>query len=243
MSYQRDGLVDVWERENAAYVGKPAVLSGFSANFKLIDGILGGVGGKSVIEVGCGTGLTSLELAKHGALTSLLDFSRTSVENAVAAYKAEGLSPVSCFVEDAMHNTVPDGAYDFAFNMGVIEHFYDDGKRRMMLEMCRMVKPGGVVMIQAPNKLCVPFVAAESYLKLTGRWGDFFQDDLTAGRLLRLARSVGLSGEAYAYDVVGVWDWVPGVRDLVRWVGYDTMDRRMRRNPFGSAVVLVVRKN
>lgn len=97
----------------------------------------------SILELGCGK-------------AEILDF-------LLPSFKYTGLDPSErCIAElklkDTHNNFVvgcaeevpfPDSSFDFVFSGNAFEHFYDP--RRGILEMIRVINPGGYVILVAPN--------------------------------------------------------------------------------------------
>jgi len=96
----------------------------------------------AILEVGCSNGryLTNLDRVVH-------------------AKELVGLDLVSCktpekmhFVQgDGMRLPFKDGAFDFVYSMGVLEHFKRDDRETLIKEQSRVLKSGGIVMILMPN--------------------------------------------------------------------------------------------
>ena len=133
--------------------------------------------GKKIIEVGSGSGLLSVALAKLGATCTLLDISALSLKNAVANFVDAGLLQPTYYNEDALSSSVPSEMFDVVWNAGVLEHFFDDGKERMILEMLRIAKPGGMVIIRVPNAWCWQLQISKTLMKVLKKWKVGFQDE------------------------------------------------------------------
>jgi 2-polyprenyl-3-methyl-5-hydroxy-6-metoxy-1,4-benzoquinol methylase len=199
--------------------------------------------GKSVIEVGCGSGFMSLALAKRGATCSLLDISPRSLELATASFSAAGLRPPPCYLEDALRSSVLAESFDVVWNGGVIEHFVDAEKERLLQEMLRMAKPGGLVVVLVPNAWCWPFRLKQALLKARGRWAYGFEDDLSPRRLRRLCKRIGVTTETvYAFNPILGWCWYSKLRWLIARVGWNTPELHRRRSWMGFVSVVAIRK-
>lgn len=53
-------------------------------------------------------------------------------------------------VQDGRRLTYPDGAFDAAFSVSVLEHIPDDGDLAAARELARVVRPGGLVVVTTP---------------------------------------------------------------------------------------------
>jgi len=109
----------------------------------------------NVLEPGCGTGLTSLELiARRGANVVLLDFSPAAIKIAKRLARKRGLlSCVDFILGDLRSLSLRDNCFDLVWNQGVVEHFDGEDRQRVVDEMSRVAKTNAVVMIMTPNGL------------------------------------------------------------------------------------------
>jgi len=84
-----------------------------------------GVAGKTIADVGCGTGEVSIEAARLGATRVLgLDIAPAMVHVAVGAAEAAGVSAIASFqVQDVLKDPCPP--CDIAMMVGVIEYYQD----------------------------------------------------------------------------------------------------------------------
>jgi SAM-dependent methyltransferase len=243
--YQPDKVAAVWDKVSLkynydAYVRGPENQANLLA---LLDHI-GDPAGKRIIEVGCGSGFTSLALAQGGAQCALLDLSPEALAGAKAGFARHGLPEPECYLNDALHSTVPSDRFDLVWNGGVIEHFYDAGKALLIQEMLRMAKPGGRVVILVPNRWCWQFQIVQAWQKLRGTWKYGFEDDMSPRRLRRMAESLGIRQLwTYAFNPVVGWRWVPKLRRLLNWLDLETVEQHCRRTPTGFVSVLVIHKS
>lgn len=107
--------------------------------------------GAKVLDVGCGPGELVLSLAKRGYDIWAVDISPAMVE------KARMLLQANCrqlsdriSVGDVEDLTFEDNFFDVVVAAGVIEYQRDDEKS--LLEMKRVVKPGGYIILNVTNK-------------------------------------------------------------------------------------------
>ena len=98
--------------------------------------------GRSVLEVGCGTGMILKEIAPHAARAVGLDLSPGMLQTA----RARGLHVVNA---SATSIPFPDAEFDLAYSFKVLAHVERIGAA--MSEMARVVRPGGHVIAEFYN--------------------------------------------------------------------------------------------
>jgi SAM-dependent methyltransferase len=84
----------------------------YDAYIDIIDVAAGGIDGKRVLDIGCGTGLLSMKLAKQGAQVTGIDLSADML--AVAEERAQSLSLPVQFMEQPMQKLKGFTDYDIA---------------------------------------------------------------------------------------------------------------------------------
>jgi len=96
-----------------------------------------------VLEAGCGVGMYLEHLAPHvGAIFGLeYDFERSKEAHQRSAHIVNAASEGLPF---------PSGAFDAILSHEVLEHVRDD--RLSVVEMVRVLKPGGVILLFVPNR-------------------------------------------------------------------------------------------
>jgi ubiquinone/menaquinone biosynthesis C-methylase UbiE len=105
-----------------------------------------GVGeGSEVADVGTGTGFVAAGIAPRVKRVVGIDNARAMLEVARQNLQALGVSNVDLVVGDAARLPLEDGSVDAAFANMVLHHAEDPGA--MLLEMARVVRPGGAVII------------------------------------------------------------------------------------------------
>ena len=109
----------------------------------------GFVAGKKVLDAACGTGYGAKLLYDSGAESVTgAAISAEAVAFAREKYRGESLR----YVEGALANIpFPGGHFDIAVSFETIEHVADRGAA--IAEFCRVLKPGGVLLISSPNRL------------------------------------------------------------------------------------------
>lgn len=105
---------------------------------------VGGVAGKTVLDVGTGTGHFALFLVQQGAWVVGADVSRPMLR--VAADK-ETMPPL--VQADALALPFSDGAFDLVFSVTALEFIPDAA--RAVAEMVRVCRPGGCLVVGVLN--------------------------------------------------------------------------------------------
>ena len=77
--------------------------------------------GKTILEVGTGTGQYSIELAKHGAMCTGIDIEQESIDLAQRIGKDVGST--ANFQKYNLFECHKSNNYDIVFSMGTVEHF------------------------------------------------------------------------------------------------------------------------
>lgn len=153
----KDTLIAYWTKENVVQRKK-----GYFdyATRKMFDKHLGDLAGKTVLDVGCGTGLSMDYFRERGAIVKGIDITFSSIR-----YVREiGLFAVQA---DARKLPYKDNSFDIVYSIGVIEHFHET--QSALEEQARVCKPGGIVIAVVPN-LWTPYsVATMLFEVLSGR--------------------------------------------------------------------------
>jgi 2-polyprenyl-6-hydroxyphenyl methylase / 3-demethylubiquinone-9 3-methyltransferase len=158
-----------WQPDSAFYQLKVSfnpVRVGY-ARRKLFDELHMNPGGKQALEVGCGGGLVCEEIARLGFHVTGIDPSERSLETAIAHARASGLE---IRYERAAGESLPyrDGAFDAVFCFDVLEHVRD--LPRVVREIARVLKPGGVFCYDTLNRTCLSYLVAIKIGQDWRRW-------------------------------------------------------------------------
>jgi len=125
--------------------------------------------GQKVLQIGCGNGDLTLEIARLGFDVVGVDISKTRVQQAIELAKKENLDAKAQFmVMDATSLEFPDNSFDTVLIVEVLEHVRDF--RKLLEEAVRVVRNGGRIIVSVPNGLLVP---SPGHLRV------FFKDTLT----------------------------------------------------------------
>jgi 2-polyprenyl-3-methyl-5-hydroxy-6-metoxy-1,4-benzoquinol methylase len=245
LKYQAKDIVSIWEDVSHDYdMRKYWELPENLANLRELLLNIGDLRDKNIIEVGSGSGLTTFALAKKGAKCAFLDISPTSLEIVKNYFSSSGLPEPECYNEDALNNSVPSDKFDFVWNGGVIEHFYDEGKKKLIIEMVRMARPGGKIVIMLPNSRCIQFQIAQAWKKLRKSWRYGYEDDMSPIRLGNMCTGLGLKViTSYSFNPVLGWREYPIINKLIKILGWENLEYHKKHSRFGFITVVVIQKS
>jgi len=103
--------------------------------------------GMSVLELGCGTGSFTRELARSSADVTAIDVSPELLEIASAKNSAPN---VQYQIQNAYALTYPESAFDSVVGSSVLHHLEIEAAIR---DVYRVLKPGGTIYFTEPNML------------------------------------------------------------------------------------------
>jgi 2-polyprenyl-3-methyl-5-hydroxy-6-metoxy-1,4-benzoquinol methylase len=148
--------VDYWNEKARLYEG--SAVSMFANRrlneiyehdqLRFIDGALGQVAGRHVLDVGCGTGRLSRHLASRGATVTAFDFAPAAID---IARRLNGMLPISLSVRSVFEVNEVD-AYDDIVVLGCLtiacrsrEDFQD-----VLARLYRAIRPAGRLVMLEP---------------------------------------------------------------------------------------------
>lgn len=112
--------------------------------WRLLEGWLQRRPAVRVLDVGCGHGLYSLDLARRGATLIGCDLDRRSLSDARTSSHGLGLNGRAGFlVADGIQLPMADGEFDLVVCNCVLEHIVDDDAA--LAAMTRVLRPGGML--------------------------------------------------------------------------------------------------
>ncbi|MBD3237167.1 MAG: methyltransferase domain-containing protein [Candidatus Eisenbacteria bacterium] len=189
--------------------------------------------GRTVLEVGAGSGRDSLEIAARGARVVLVDYVMESfaVVRGVAAEAGVELHCVCC---DARALPFREGSFDLVFHQGVLEHFRDP--MPLLRENYRVTRPGGHCLVDVPQRYH-PYTLIKHLLIALNLWFAGWETEFSPASLRRVLRACG-------YEIVRVGgDWmVPGfayrsLRYVLRQWGIARLPKYPRELPLLGAAL------
>ena len=174
--------------------------------------LLGAVelGGQKVLEVGCGTGRFSQQIADQKAQLMVLDIASRLVSEVAERLGCVGVAG------DACNLPFDDETFDVVISSECIEH--TPLPQQAVAEMCRVCRNGGVVCLTTPNKLWYPVLWLCEKLRIRKFAGT--ENWVFPGQVKKIMRREGMSD----IMVSGCHLWpfqLKFTRRILRWLdGY-----------------------
>jgi len=160
------------------------------------DFIQGPLASLNLLNVGGSAGAIDIVLAEHFASVLSVDIDAPAIAHAREHFQRGNLR---FLVADAQRLPLPNAAFDVAVCSHVYEHVPDAS--RLMLEILRVLKPGGVCYFAAGNRLAwnephynlpllsvLPRPLAHRYIRLTGKAERYHEQHLSWWGLKHLVR-------------------------------------------------------
>jgi S-adenosylmethionine-dependent methyltransferase len=115
-----------------------------------------GLSGKAVVEVGCGTGSSTVALAERNAAVFAIDIDEPSVAAAksrVEAHEVDGVSIALCEAHEILEVALAQKA-DLYVLFAVLEHLTEEERLDTLHHLWNALEPGGTLaIIETPNRL------------------------------------------------------------------------------------------
>lgn len=147
------------------------------------------VTGKTVLDIACGEGYGTAMLATKAADVTGMDIDQATIERARAKYKGQ---PVRFERAAAEKIPSPDHRFDVVVSFETLEH--TDAQEEMMLEIKRVLKPDGLLILSTPEK--------KNYSDKTGYKNPFHKKELYQHELKALLEMHFSHHEIFAQQMV-----------------------------------------
>jgi 2-polyprenyl-3-methyl-5-hydroxy-6-metoxy-1,4-benzoquinol methylase len=147
--------------------------------------------GLKVIEIGAGRATNALLYARRGAKATILDYAPVALEQSKKRFEALGIE-ADYVLADAFD--LPQellGAFDLSMSFGLAEHFLGERRQGIITAHLDLLRPGGLALINVPNKYSPIYRAWMGYAKRRGTWTLGTEVPFSARELVRLARAGG----------------------------------------------------
>jgi 2-polyprenyl-3-methyl-5-hydroxy-6-metoxy-1,4-benzoquinol methylase len=107
--------------------------------------------GRTLLDIGCNWGRWTIAAARAGWRPTGIDLAKKSV--GAARRVAEQLEVEAEYViADARELPFADGSFDAVFSYSVLQHLPKEEVSRVVAEIRRALRPGGIVWVEMPNR-------------------------------------------------------------------------------------------
>jgi SAM-dependent methyltransferase len=165
LEYWSANLLDPRDPQNARWLGieQGQIARGERMAAELATWV--NLRGVRALEIGCQTGALAIALAKAGADTAGIDVTPTLIEAARRRARGHGVTPK---LEVASAESLPfgDASFDLVTFIDVIEHIADAD--RALDEAVRVLRPGGTLYVQGPNRLSPRWLLRDPHYQMFG---------------------------------------------------------------------------
>ena len=147
-----------------------------------------------LLDIGCSTGVISNVLSNHFGYVTGIDIDQPAVAYASEKFRKDNLSFLQ---SDSLNINQPDNQFDVVICAQVYEHV--PSANRLLAEIHRVLKPGGVCYFAAGNRLqliephynlpflsVIPRKMAHAYVRLTKKGYSYYEKHLSYWGLKRL---------------------------------------------------------
>jgi 2-polyprenyl-3-methyl-5-hydroxy-6-metoxy-1,4-benzoquinol methylase len=163
----------------------------FRAQEELVSDAFGSMQGLRVIEIGAGRATNALLYALRGADATVLDYSPTALEQARRRFEARGLTVDTVESDVFALPAQARGQFDVSMSFGLCEHFAGERRTGVIAAHLELLKPGGIAMINVPNRLSPFYRMWMGLAKRRGTWTLGYEVPFSGRELVRLAREAG----------------------------------------------------
>ncbi|WP_394753142.1 bifunctional 2-polyprenyl-6-hydroxyphenol methylase/3-demethylubiquinol 3-O-methyltransferase UbiG [Crenothrix sp.] len=150
--------------------------------------------GRRIVDVGCGGGILTEGLAKHGADALGIDLSEDLIDVADLHALETGIHAHYQKISAEKLAEQQPGSFDHVTCMEMLEHVPDPGS--IIAACATLVRPGGMVFFSTlnrkPKAYALAIVAAEHILRMLPRGTHDYHKFIKPSELSQSARAVGL---------------------------------------------------
>ncbi|MDH3679103.1 MAG: methyltransferase domain-containing protein [Acidimicrobiia bacterium] len=126
--------------------------------------------GSHILDAGCGNGDYTRLALQDGARVWAFDLSREMVSATERRLAAAGLEAEELQVASVLEIPYPDARFDVVLCFAVIDHVPDERRLDAVRELVRVLKPGGTLYINTPNRYAYTWRAGHWLMRQLGRF-------------------------------------------------------------------------
>jgi len=187
-----------------------------------------------VLDLGCGPGNYTNLMAKYAKKVVGIDSSKRMLSYAQKKYPK-----IDFIFADAGNTGLENNSIDTVFSFGLFE-FAD--KEKLIKEIHRVLKFGGISVISAPNIYSIPRFLFAVFYKIKGKKRRCYEPSF--GQMIKLFSNSGFKIIDYKMDD-GLF-WVPGKLDKIfgkkTYLFIEKFFKIFKRNPFSANMLFIIKK-
>ncbi|MDD5675035.1 MAG: class I SAM-dependent methyltransferase [Chitinivibrionales bacterium] len=145
--------------------------------------------GRTVIEIGAGSGTTAMEIARKGASVTCLDFSAAAIALMRKNIREAGQT-LSLVQGDAFKIPLQKESFDICYHQGFLEHFPDS--LPLLREQNRILKPGGYLLLDVPQRYNL-YTVKKHFRIIRKQWFAGWEKEFSLRELRGLLKETGFS--------------------------------------------------
>lgn len=122
---------------------------------------------EKILEIGCGTGITSVYLAMHGRNSTALDFSEEALACATELASRTNVDIHSTFADATKPLPFKENEFDTVFQAGLLEHFDRDERISLLRNWGGATKR---MISLIPNAASIAYRTGKAMMEANGTW-------------------------------------------------------------------------
>lgn len=165
-----------WNESNLQYINK------ITDELELLS-----PAGKTVCEIGAGSGATAIKLSQLGAKVFCIDYSQKSID-LIKKNAAQSNATVFCVKADAFALPFKTDVFDICYHQGFLEHFRETSV--LLGEQNRILKKNGYLLVDVPQKYSL-YTVKKKLLIFLGKWFAGWETEFSINRLNKVLSKAG----------------------------------------------------
>jgi len=147
---------------------------------------------RSVLEVGAGRGIDSINLSSSGLDVTCLDITCESLD-LIGQYEDHFSATTRKVQGDAFSLPFANEAFDLVFSQGLIEHFTEEEREQLIDEQKRVLGDDGYLIIDVPNRYAFYYTWKKRKAQKRRDWQFGWETEFSLKEVLEMGKDHGLS--------------------------------------------------
>lgn len=189
-----------------------------------------------VLDLGCGPGEYTSKMAKYAKKVFGVDSAERMIE-----YAKKNYPEINFIKSNAESTPIEDKSVDVVFSFGLFE--YVESKEKLMKEISRVLKPGGIAVVLAPNKYSFPRFLFFILYKIIGKKRVCHEPSF--GQMKKIFFNNGF--EILNYNMDDGLFFMPYGKNRFffgkkSWLFVEKLFKKFKRNPFSMNMFFIIKK-